>query len=55
LANSQTAVYAHGEYDLSVDTTSEGPEKCAERIADALGLDWTSKAFNRLRGGRNDR
>ncbi len=49
LARSQTTVYAHGDRDLTVDTTTAGPRQCAETIADALDAIPTPKAFDRLR------
>lgn len=49
LARSQTTVYAHGEFDIAVDTTSTGPDACASAITDALGAVPAPKAFDRLR------
>ncbi|MFC4063439.1 chloramphenicol phosphotransferase CPT family protein [Actinoplanes subglobosus] len=47
LARSQTLVYAHGEYDIVVDTTETGPDECAKQIAHHLGT--PPQAFDRLR------
>ena len=49
LARSQTGVYAHGDPDLTVDTTATTPEACARTIADALTTLTSPKAFDRLR------
>ena len=49
LARSQARVYAHGEFDIAVDTTSTGPDACATTIADALAAIPSPKAFDRLR------
>ncbi len=49
LANSQTTVYAHGEYDIAIDTTSAGPDAGAMTIANALDKIPSPKAFDRLR------
>ncbi|MGW4466286.1 phosphotransferase-like protein [Micromonospora sp. NPDC004704] len=49
LARSQSRVYAHGEFDIAVDTTSTGPDACATAIAEALGALPSPKAFDRLR------
>lgn len=49
LAVSQTTVYAHGAYDIVVDTTSADPHTCATAIADALDRVPSPKAFDRLR------
>ncbi len=48
LANSQS-VFEHPEQDLTVDTTNETPEACAQLIADTLDELPTPKAFDRLR------
>jgi chloramphenicol 3-O phosphotransferase len=48
LARSQD-VFAHGDADLAVDTTSSTPTECARRIASALGGLTAPKAFDRLR------
>ncbi|MEV4627356.1 AAA family ATPase [Micromonospora sp. NPDC049523] len=49
LARSQTGVYAYGECDIAVDTTSTGPDACAATIVGALDeIPWP-KAFERLR------
>ena len=52
LARSQSAVYALGEHDVAVDTTSAGAEVCARSIADALDGLSAPKAFERLRTRR---
>lgn len=49
LARSQTAVYAHGDFDIVVDTTDSGPQACAAHIAAELGAIRPPKAFDRLR------
>ncbi|MDG4825949.1 AAA family ATPase [Asanoa sp. WMMD1127] len=49
LARSQTAVYAHGDPDLTVDTTDTSPADCAKAIAAALDSLESPKAFDRLR------
>ena len=51
LARSQRTVYAHGAYDIAVDTTVTGPDECARTIADALEAVPLPKAFDRLRHG----
>jgi chloramphenicol 3-O phosphotransferase len=52
LARSQTLVYAHGEFDIAVDTTVTSPEECAMEIVSALGAVPSPKAFDRLRRQR---
>jgi chloramphenicol 3-O phosphotransferase len=52
LSRSQTTVYAHGECDIAVDTTSADPHRCAETIVQALGEVPAPKAFDRLRRRR---
>lgn len=52
LAVSQTTVYAHGEADIAVDTTSADPETCAHAIVTALNSLSPPKAFDRLRHPR---
>ncbi|WP_433359496.1 chloramphenicol phosphotransferase CPT family protein [Actinoplanes sp. CA-142083] len=52
LAGSQALVYAHGDHDIAVDTTSSDPHECAVTIADALGDLPEPKAFDRLRRRR---
>jgi chloramphenicol 3-O phosphotransferase len=49
LAVSQTTVYAHGEADIAVDTTSTTPEACAQAIVTVLDSLPLPKAFDRLR------
>jgi chloramphenicol 3-O phosphotransferase len=49
LAQAQTTVYEHGEFDIVVDTTRTSPDACAAHIADALGTLAPPKAFDRLR------
>lgn len=49
LARSQTMVYAHGEFDIAVDTTSTGPHECATTIVNGLEAVALPKAFDRLR------
>jgi chloramphenicol 3-O phosphotransferase len=49
LARSQAMVYAHGEFDIAVDTTDTGPDECAMTIANALAAVRSPKAFDRLR------
>lgn len=49
LASSQSTVYAYGEYDIAVDTTSDDPITCATTIVDALDVVPSPKAFDRLR------
>ena len=49
LASSQTTVFAHGAFDIAVDTTSTAPEACAMTIANALSTVPAPKAFDRLR------
>jgi chloramphenicol 3-O phosphotransferase len=49
LALSQTMVYAHGEFDIAVDTTGTTPDDCAATIATALDTVPSPKAFDRLR------
>lgn len=53
LSRSQTLVYAHGEYDVVVDTTTTAPEECAATIARALEAIPPPKAFARLRRALN--
>lgn len=53
LARSQSTVYAHGEFDIAVDTTSTGPDACALTIVNAFGTVTSPKAFDRLRGRRD--
>jgi chloramphenicol 3-O phosphotransferase len=53
LARSQTAVYAHGEADIVVDTTSSAADECARTIANTLDALASPKAFDRLRDPRN--
>ncbi|GAA0711215.1 AAA family ATPase [Dactylosporangium roseum] len=53
LARSQTMVYAHGEFDIAVDTTTAGPNECAATIVNALGTVPLPKAFDRLRHRRH--
>jgi chloramphenicol 3-O phosphotransferase len=36
LARSQSMVYAHGDFDIAVDTTATSPEACAKQIAAEL-------------------
>ncbi|GGR58496.1 chloramphenicol 3-O phosphotransferase [Nocardioides luteus] len=52
LARSQTLVYAHGDRDLRVDTTTATPAACAKEIAAALPTIVAPKAFDRLRADR---
>ena len=49
LARSQAGVYAHGEFDISVDTTGSDPNECATTIVNALEAIPSPKAFDRLR------
>lgn len=49
LARSQTTVYAHGDCDIAVDTTSTGPDECARLIVQRLDALPSPKAFDRLR------
>ncbi|WP_426241896.1 chloramphenicol phosphotransferase CPT family protein [Nocardioides sp. LHG3406-4] len=49
LARSQTAVYDHGAFDITVDTTHESAEACAAAIVHALASVPSPKAFERLR------
>ncbi len=49
LAVSQTTVYAHGDPDIAVDTTSTSPEACARAIVSAWDSLPSPKAFDRLR------
>ena len=49
LAESQTVVYAHGEFDIAVDTTNTGPDECARMIVRGLDATAFPKAFDRLR------
>jgi chloramphenicol 3-O phosphotransferase len=53
LARSQAGVYAHGEFDIAVDTTSTGPTECAMTIVNALEAIPPPKAFDRLRHRRD--
>ena len=53
LARSQTTVYAHGDCDIAVDTTSSPPEACALAIVAALSGVRSPKAFERLRRHRS--
>ena len=52
LARSQTLVYAHGDRDIVVDTTTASPAACAAVIAGALGDLPEPKAFDRFRRRR---
>jgi chloramphenicol 3-O phosphotransferase len=54
LARSQSDVFAHGDRDIVVDTTAQSPEVCAAQIVSALDGLPGPKAFDRLRGNRND-
>jgi chloramphenicol 3-O phosphotransferase len=49
LARSQGAVYAHGDCDIAVDTTTTSAHDCAVAIVGALGKLPAVKAFDRLR------
>ncbi len=49
LARTQAMVYAHGDFDIAVDTTETGPDECAATIANALGAVPVPRAFDRLR------
>lgn len=49
LAVSQTTVYAHGDNDITVDTTHTTPEACAQTIVASLNNLQHPKAFDRLR------
>lgn len=49
LALSQRLVYAHGEFDIVVDTTDTGPSECAKQIVHSLAALVSPKAFDRLR------
>lgn len=42
-------VHAHGDYDLTVDTTCTDPRQCAEQIRAALNDGLRPGAFDRLR------
>lgn len=42
-------VHAHGDYDLSVDTTNTAPGACADQIVAALAARSRPSAFERLR------
>ena len=42
-------VHAHGDYDLTVDTTCTDPRQCAEQIRAALNDGLRPGAFERLR------
>jgi chloramphenicol 3-O phosphotransferase len=53
LAGSQTMVYAHGEFDIVVDTTTTGARECAIAIVNTLDTVAVPKAFDRLRDRRN--
>jgi chloramphenicol 3-O phosphotransferase len=53
LARSQEIVYAHGEHDIAVDTTSAGPQECAVTIVNSLSAVPSPKAFDRLRRRRH--
>ena len=53
LARSQTMIYAHGEFDIAVDTTSTTPDECAIAIANAFKVVPSPKAFDRLRHRRD--
>jgi chloramphenicol 3-O phosphotransferase len=52
LARSQEMVYAHGECDITIDTTSTDPYECAMAIVNALSAVSLPKAFDRLRHRR---
>lgn len=52
LARSQSTVYAHGDFDIAVDTTGREPGECARTIVNALGSLRSPKAFDRLRHRR---
>jgi chloramphenicol 3-O phosphotransferase len=54
LAKSQSDVFAHGDRDIVVDTTTHSPEACAAQIVRVLDDLAGPKAFDRLRGNRND-
>jgi len=43
-------VHAHGDYDLTVDTTDATPGPCADQIVAALAARTAPSAFQRLRG-----
>jgi len=49
LARSQSNVFAHGDRDITVDTTSTSPESCATTIVTELAALTPPKAFDRLR------
>ncbi|MDI6100308.1 chloramphenicol phosphotransferase [Actinoplanes sp. NEAU-A12] len=49
LARSQGLVYAHGDRDIAVDTTTATPAECALTIVNALDGVSSPKAFDRLR------
>ena len=52
LARSQTQVYAHGDPDLVIDSTSASPAECAARIVAFMATAPDPKAFRRRSGGR---
>jgi len=52
LARSQTGVFAHGDRDVVVDTTTASAEQCAARIVEALPTLTRPTAFDRLRLAR---
>jgi chloramphenicol 3-O phosphotransferase len=49
LARSQTMVYAHGEFDIAVDSTHMSPDACAAQIVSRLDAVSRPTAFDRLR------
>lgn len=52
LARSQTAVFAHGDRDITVDTTTESAEQSAATIVEVLPAVIRPIAFDRLRSAR---
>lgn len=47
----QELVYAHGDCDLDIDTTTLPPREAAARITELVQRPPTTRAFDRLRGG----
>lgn len=55
LAGSQAGVFAHGDRDISVDTTTSSADQCAAWIVEALPTVTHPRAFDRLRAARTRR
>jgi chloramphenicol 3-O phosphotransferase len=49
LARSQATAYAHGDFDIAVDTTNTSPNECATTIVNTLRAVRPPKAFDRHR------